>query len=246
MFESRISGRSCAHEMIKVSLGNASNPKVLQVLSLARLFLKVNFPRQILNSDLSFEHPALLPITLSMFSDKTTAIYGLTALPADAILTPPSTASPQPVPISDLSLPSTLLATRIQHYVQSQLSPDTYRHSLRVYSYGLAIARQCYPSWNLDKGGKLEETWFLTAMLHDLGTTEENIKGTRLSYEFWAGVKALEVLQDAKSTGSTKGVNGVGGGNDGSSQDGSVADREQAESVCEAILRHQDVQDKGM
>ena len=171
-----------------------------------------------------------------MFSDKTTALYGFTALPADASLTQPSTTSPQPVPISSLSVPSTPLATRINHYARSQLSPDTYRHSLRVYSYGLAIARQCYPSWNLDQGGKLEETWFLTAMLHDLGTTEENIKGTRLSYEFWVGVKSLEVLQDVKSTGKSEG---------GDTGEG-VADREQAESVCEAILRHQDVQDKGM
>ena len=100
-----------------------------------------------------------------------------------------------------------------------------------MYSYGLAIARQCFPDWQVGPGSRLEETWFLTAMLHDIGTTEKNIAGTRLSYEFWAGVHSLEILQDASSTG------GEGKG---------VADREQAESVCEAILRHQDLQEKGM
>ena len=69
----------------------------------------------------------------------------------------------------------------------------------------------------------------MTAMLHDIGTTPQNIKSTRLSYEFWAGVHALDLLQNPS----------VSGGGEG------VAPCDQAESVCEAILRHQDVQDKG-
>ena len=166
-----------------------------------------------------------------MFSAEATHDYGFTALPADQSATPPSTSSPDPVPISDLQPPSTALAERINAYCKAELSPDTYRHSLRVYSYGLAIARQCFPDWQVTPGSKLEETWFLTAMLHDIGTTDKNIASTRLSYEFWAGVHSLAVLQDVKST---------GGQGEGS------ADREQAESVCEAILRHQDVQGKGM
>jgi len=69
----------------------------------------------------------------------------------------------------------------------------------------------------------------MTAMLHDIGTTPQTIGNTRLSYEFWAGVHALDLLQNTS----------VSGGGEG------VAPRDQAESVCEAILRHQDVQDKG-
>lgn len=70
-------------------------------------------------------------------------------------------------------------------------------------------------------------------MLHDIGTPESTLQSTRLSYEFWAGFHALQILQDASLTGSS---------NDGH---GAVAPKEQAESVAEAILRHQDVQDKG-
>lgn len=74
----------------------------------------------------------------------------------------------------------------------------------------------------------------MTALLHDIGTTPEHIKSTRLSYEFWAGYHALEILQDATLTSPHHG-----------DANGGVATRDQAESVAEAIIRHQDVQDKG-
>jgi cyanamide hydratase len=78
-------------------------------------------------------------------------------------------------------------------------------------------------------------------MLHDIGTPAETLKSTRLSYEFYAGFHALEVLQDANSTlGRSESVDAAQ-----SSDAAAVADVEQAESVAEAILRHQDVQDKG-
>src|SRR5271170_2154658 len=155
-----------------------------------------------------------------------TDLYGLTALPASVGALKPSNTAPNTVPSSSLSPPDTPLAKRVQAYVKAQLSPDTYRHSMRVYSYGLAIARECFPEWHVE--GKLQETWFLTAMLHDIGTTDAIIGSTRLSYEFWAGVHALDLLQNPSVSG------GEG-----------KAPVEQAESVAEAIFRHQDVQDKG-
>lgn len=158
-----------------------------------------------------------------------TAEYGLTALPADMGSLQPSNTSPQTVSASTLSPPNTALAKRIQAYVKAKLPAETYSHSMRVYSYGLAIARECFPEWKVEQASKLEETWFMTAMLHDIGTTPEHIQNTKLSYEFWAGVHALDLLQDPA----------VGGGGEGK------APRDQAESVAEAIIRHQDVQDKG-
>lgn len=89
----------------------------------------------------------------------------------------------------------------------------------------------------MESGGSVEETWFCTAMLHDIGTTDEHIGATRLSYEFWAGVHALSLMQDVKVSEDVVAVE-VG-------QEG-LAPLEQAESVCEAIVRHQDVQEKGM
>ena len=156
------------------------------------------------------------------------ATFGFTALPADVQLPPPKS-SPAPVKVSSLQPPSTPLAKRVTEYVRSKLSLQTFSHSLRVYSHGLAIARECYPDWNLQPGSSLEETWYLTAMLHDIGTCDEFLTSTKLSYEFFAGVHALELLQKPELTGSKDGV----------------APKEQAESVAEAIIRHQDVQDKG-
>lgn len=158
-----------------------------------------------------------------------TSKYGLTSRPADQAKDRPENPSPKPVPISSLKPPTTPLANRINSYCRSKLPEDTYRHSLRVFSYGCAIARECYPSFGLTPGSPLEETWFCTAMLHDIGTTPEHISSTRLSYEFWAGYHALDLLQDVK----------VSGGGEG------VAEKDQAESVAEAIIRHQDVQPNG-
>src|SRR5690349_9397276 len=104
-----------------------------------------------------------------MASEDTSSRYGFTALPAALSATSPSTTHPSTVPISQLKTPETPLAHRVASYAKSKLSPDTYRHSLRVYSYGLAIARECFPFFNLYPGSTLEETWFLTAMLHDIG-----------------------------------------------------------------------------
>lgn len=164
-------------------------------------------------------------------SDEAAKLYGLTAVPADQSVQKPSTPNPQPVAITALKPPSTALATRVAAYARSKLDADTYRHSLRVYSYGCAIARECFPEFGLTPGSALEETWFLTAMLHDIGTSAEFLTSTRLSFEFWGGYHALMLLQDPGVTGDSQGEG--------------VAPREQAESVVEAIIRHQDIQDKG-
>lgn len=162
-------------------------------------------------------------------------MYGFTpTLPADQKTTPPATASPRPLTPAQLPLPSTPLANRINDYAKAKLPLQTYTHSLRVYTYGCAIAHECFPDWNLHPSSKLAETWFIAALLHDIGTTPEHISSTKLSHEFWAGYHALNILQDTSLT-TSHGDDGVG----------DVASREQAESIAEAIIRHQDVQDKG-
>jgi cyanamide hydratase len=140
--------------------------------------------------------------------------YGFNPLPASADALKP-TREPVAQPAADV--PDTPLAKRIRGYAESKLSPDTFRHSMRVYCYGVAISK-VFPEWNVQ--GPLLETYFCTAMLHDLGTTDENMAASKLSYEFYAGYMALDLLKDQP--------------------------RDQAESVAEAIIRHQDVQDKGL
>lgn len=65
------------------------------------------------------------------------------------------------------------------------------------------------------------ETYYLACLLHDIGTTQENLHVTLLSFEFYGGYLALDLLQHYG------------------------APREQAESVAEAIIRHQDLGEIG-
>jgi cyanamide hydratase len=95
----------------------------------------------------------------TLYERSSTQPYGFTALPAADSKTPPATDKPRAIAISELQTPVSALARRIDSYVQTKLSKDTYNHSLRVYAYGLAVARQCYPDWELLPGSKLEETW---------------------------------------------------------------------------------------
>lgn len=64
-------------------------------------------------------------------------------------------------------------------------------------------------------------TLAITSLLHDIGTAEENQFATRMSFEFYGGFKALNVLKDFGST------------------------QDQADAVCEAIIRHQDLGTEG-
>ena len=67
----------------------------------------------------------------------------------------------------------------------------------------------------------LLETYYLTCLLHDLGTTTKNMHGTHMSFEYYGAFKALNFLLD----------NG--------------ASKDQAEAVSEAIIRHADLGETG-
>ncbi|RAQ54744.1 urea hydro-lyase/cyanamide hydratase [Aspergillus flavus] len=152
--------------------------------------------------------------------------YGFTPVisSARALLSAAKPSTPAPfISVADNPIPKTALAQRIDLYARSQLPEPTYNHSLRVYHYGLAIKRHVFPSWSFT-----DETYFLCCLLHDIGSTEENLNKTKLSFEFYGGLLALGVLQD-------------GTGPFGNA----VAPRDQAESVAEAIIRHQDLYNTG-
>lgn len=167
-----------------------------------------------------------------------TALYGFTPLPAAASALKPATKSPARMPIASIPAPDSPLVKRITAYARAKLSADTFAHSMRVYHYGLAIAGQCFPDWNVIPGSALAETWFLTAILHDIGTADGFLDGTRLSFEFWGGMHAHRILLQPELTSSAT-------EEETSAASDSVARVEQAESVMEAIFRHQDIQDKG-
>lgn len=81
---------------------------------------------------------------------------------------------------------------------------------------GQAIASQHFPTWKYSS-----ETLLLAALLHDIGTTPANHASTHLSFEFAGGIIALNLLKSHS------------------------AEIAQAESVCETIIRHQDLGETG-
>lgn len=65
------------------------------------------------------------------------------------------------------------------------------------------------------------ETYYITCLLHDLGTTDENTRCTHMSFEYYGAFKALNFLRE------------------------SGAEKDQAEAVSEAIIRHADLGETG-
>lgn len=76
---------------------------------------------------------------------------------------------------------------------------------------------QQFPEWSFT-----DETYLLACLLHDIGTTDKNISATHMSFEFYGGFLALNLLSNELH-----------------------APIEQAESVVEAVIRHQDIGQTG-
>ncbi|KAJ5351446.1 hypothetical protein N7452_000420 [Penicillium brevicompactum] len=153
-------------------------------------------------------------------------LYGLTPVMSSAqqLIASVKPASTAPfIPVSATPIPDTGLSRRIDEFAKSELPPPTYNHCLRVYHYGLALKNYLFPAWAFT-----DETYFLACVLHDIGTAEANLKCTRLSFEFWGGIKALEILQKIPHDDHK-----------------AYATKDQAESVAEAIFRHQDLCEEG-
>ncbi|KAK4503597.1 hypothetical protein PRZ48_004512 [Zasmidium cellare] len=117
--------------------------------------------------------------------------------------------------------PKTSVVESATKYVKENLPKETFSHSLRVYCFGHTIVTQHFPSWIESNKASFFETWALTCLFHDIATTPTNRNNTHLSFEFQGGFIALQQLQ---------------------SYGAPVA---QAESVCEAIIRHQDPGETG-
>lgn len=95
--------------------------------------------------------------------------------------------------------------------------PITWAKLTHYSTLGKAMHIQQFPSWEFT-----DETWLLACLLHDIGTTDKNIQGTLMSFEFYGGLIALDLLHKQHK-----------------------APIEQAESVAEVIIRHQDIGNVG-
>jgi len=123
---------------------------------------------------------------------------------------------PAPMTLAEISIPESDLVQQVLNYAKENLPPETFNHSMRVFCYGQTILKQHFPEWQLSP-----ETYLLTCLLHDIGTTPQNQGSTRLSFEFQGGYISLDLLKSLK------------------------AEVAQAEAVCETIIRHQDIGDTG-
>ncbi|KAF7333540.1 Cyanamide hydratase [Mycena venus] len=149
--------------------------------------------------------------------------YGFTAVPRDpdVLFKEHPTASgnhpkQDPFTVKDFPLPQSALVDQVRDFVKKELDIQTFNHSNRVYIYGAAIAKSHFPEWNYDN-----ETWYLACLLHDIGTANKFLATTKMSFEFKGAIVARDLIL----------------------QLGGVED--QADSVCEAIVRHQDIFVKG-
>ncbi|KAI7233815.1 cyanamide hydratase [Hortaea werneckii] len=113
---------------------------------------------------------------------------------------------PWPLKVEDLPLPDGSLVGKVMDYARVHLPVKTLNHSLRVFIF----------EWTYDP-----ETLLLAALLHDIGTTDENQASTRLSFEFNGALLSLNFL-------ASLGV-----------------ELSQREAVCETIIRRQDLGETG-
>ena len=142
--------------------------------------------------------------------------YGFTAVPRDTDVLKNQVARivrpPKPLLIESLPTPNTALVKTIYEYAERHLPIPTLNHSMRVYRYGRAIQLQHFPQWQFT-----DEVYMLCCLFHDIGTTPENIRATLMSFEWYGGMIAHSYLLEQG------------------------ADKALAESVMEAVVRHQDL-----
>ncbi|TDL26796.1 cyanamide hydratase [Rickenella mellea] len=155
----------------------------------------------------------------SPYDLKDVQFYGFMPVPRDpAILFAghPTASGPNPkqdlFEFKDLPLPDSPLVRYVKEFVKGHLNEQTFNHSNRVYIYGTALVKTHFPSWSYDS-----ETYYLACLLHDIGTASAFLATTKMSFEFKGAIIARDTILSA-------------GGNE-----------DQADSVCEAVVRHQDI-----
>jgi cyanamide hydratase len=169
------------------------------------------------------------------------AEHGWTAVPRGVNIlfgAKPFLHEPSPIAIDEIPFPShDPIVAKVQQYAKEHLPEPTYNHSMRVCYFGMLSTREAhgqeYGGSHLtgysilkhqfpDQAGKLStSTWAMSCLLHDIGTTPSNLRSTLLSFEFYGGILALDLLKTYQVPLS------------------------QAEAVAEAIIRHADLGTEG-
>lgn len=113
--------------------------------------------------------------------------YGLDTV--ENLANPAPTGKPKSLDIYQLSAPESQICKRAHEYVQTELSPEIFNHSCRVYALGMAILRE--QDYEVDP-----ETFYLTSMFHDIAASPKNLRATKLSFEFYGGILARDWFLD--------------------------------------------------
>lgn len=169
------------------------------------------------------------------------ALHGWTPVVRDhqALLSgKPYINKPSTLLVKDIPFPSDDVAVKVRKHAEEKLPTPTFNHSMRVFYFGMAeqlIKLMCLidltplvASTILDQQfpdlakSLSRSTLALTALLHDIGTTHDNLRATQLSFEFYGGYLALDLVGQQLG-----------------------APQSQAEAVAEAVIRHQDLGSTG-
>ncbi|KAH6604054.1 hypothetical protein Trco_007500 [Trichoderma cornu-damae] len=117
--------------------------------------------------------------------------------------------------VADINFPDDdPIVSKVQSYAKERLPIQTFNHRMRVFYLASAIVKQQFPEHAETFS---PSTLALVALLHDIGTAEENLAATFMSFEFYGGFKALNLLLELG------------------------ASKDQAEAIVETIIRHQDL-----
>jgi len=146
--------------------------------------------------------------------------YGWSAVPRslDKFLATTSGSDSQPFLTASIPHPTDPISIQTLEYVTSKLPTQTLNHSLRVFAYGYAILTQHFPTFlDEEKFPGFVKTFYLSCLLHDIGTAEENLLTTHMSFDFYGALVAMDFLKS------------IGG------------EKDLVEAVGEAIIRHQDL-----
>ena len=87
--------------------------------------------------------------------------------------------------------------------------------------YGSALVKTHFPEWKYSESPTAIETYALSCLMHDIGTAEKFLATTHMSFEFKGAIVARDLILQ------------LGG------------PEAEADSVCDAIIRHQDIFVKG-
>ncbi|KAF9908813.1 hypothetical protein EC991_009516 [Linnemannia zychae] len=144
--------------------------------------------------------------------------YGWAAVPRDTakFVAPLSSSNTKPATASSVTFPTTPLAQKITALATQHLPLPTVNHSYRVYVYGSIIMAQHFPE-QLASWPDFAETYYLTCMLHDIGTAEAFHHTTKMSFDFKGAFVASSWLSEAN------------------------APQDLVDAVAETIIRHQDI-----